>query len=47
MSDLDELAKLILHLRQFEAMEQPPTSPYNPYDGKGTDETKRFVLFLM
>ena len=47
MSDLDELAKRILHLRQLEAIEQQPASPYNPCDGMGTDETKRFVLFLM
>ena len=47
ISDLDELAKRMLHLRHLEAMEQQPASPYNPCDGVGTDETKRFVLFLM
>ena len=37
ISDIDELAKRILHLRQLEALEQQPAVPYNPCDGMSSE----------
>ena len=44
---MEELVKRILHLKQLEALEQQPAVPYNPCDGMSSEETSRFVLFLM
>lgn len=44
---MEELAKRILHLKQLEALEQQPAVLYNPCDGMSSEETSRFVLFLM
>ena len=44
---MEELAKRILHLKQLEKLEQQPAVPYNPCDGMSSEETSRFVLFLM
>ena len=44
---MEELVKRILHLKQLEKLEQQPAVPYNPCDGMSSEETSRFVLFLM